>query len=74
MFQEQPFQWWKSFGQGALCRLAVMLACTEGQTGALEKLVGNYVGVIMRYCYGSWCSFSDSKPLRFTLCQWTKTM
>lgn len=50
-----------------MLRLAAMLACTGGQTGALEKLVGNYVGVIMRYCFGSQCSFSDSKLLRFTL-------
>lgn len=72
MFQQQPFQCWESFGQSTLLRLAGMLACTGGQTGALEKLVGNYVGVIMRYCFGSQCSFSDSKLLRFTLCRWKK--
>lgn len=50
-----------------LLSLAGKLACTGGQAGAFKMLVGNYVGVIMRYWFGSQCSFSDSKLLRFTL-------
>lgn len=47
------FQCWESFGQSMLLRLARKLACTGGQAGAFKMLVGNYVGVITRYWFGS---------------------
>lgn len=39
-----------------------------GQISALEKLVGKYVGMVMRYCFGSLC-WENSKLLRITLCR-----
>lgn len=38
-------------GTGRTLGRAVLLTYTGGQTGALEKLMDNYVGVIMRHWF-----------------------